>query len=388
MNGSIGVRTIPKVLAGLAVAAAGVWAWRRRRSRRQDAAGEESHATELWDPIADEASRHGTRSVDGRVRTQRLDSSDAARDALDRAIAEVAEAEFKRLSDQLVTDSPGAALGRAVESLHRGLEPQSQPSYSEWEALYYLRRFLPRQVNLAYSILRGKYPEGIRTGFRMVDVGCGPRVAQLAVSVLAAEGAGASSVSDVAKRVAVAGIEPSGPMRALGEKLWRAYRCAAEDGKEDVLVDAVEMLSGSSETFSSFAEFKGAEWARANWPGSEASGQCDWWLTAFHSVYVGNLEELIRTIDEVYALCEEEEVEPVFLFSTHEKKRGLLDRLEDDFGGCLKEPELFWKGVLVHTDERTRGWSCLPGVRAHGGWRLKWRAKWESMKGEDVVREC
>ena len=368
---------ILKVLAGVAgpAIAVGAWAWRRRRSRRQDAAGDESHTTELRDPLAEEPRRHGAKEL-----------SREARDALDRAIAKVVKKEFKRLCRKLPPDvTPGSRLGPATRALRAG----KQPEYDEWEALYYMVRFFPRQVNLAYSILRAKYPEGITSPFRLVDVGCGPLAAQFAVAVLAAEGVAAPSGSGASKKpdVAVAGVDPSSAMRSLGRKVWCAWQREAGCARVAALSASMDALSESSGTFSSLPDLKRAKWLQVSLSITDVPEETDCWLTAFHAVYGGNLRSVTLTIEELCDLCEKWGCDPRIVFTTNETKQGLLDQMGDDWLGSVAKPRLCWKGGLERVTKRKRRLAQEAGVTSDAQNELQWEAKWNTLEGKDVMRK-
>lgn len=380
-------------LVGTAVLAVGALAvgarktWKKWKNRSRYPGGGEAR-TQSRSRVTSQANRGSARSVRRRASARKKVSPteclDAVRKALDEAIAEVAEAEFKRLSKQLPRRRRGARLSQAIRSMGRALRSNGTPSYDDWESLYYITRFLPRQINLAYSSLQRTYPNGVRTGLRMVDVGCGPLAAQFAVAALVAEGVAALPGGAV-PRVAVAGIDPGGSMRALGSRLWCAFRGRVEEsGIDDHVMKAV---SGSSETFASFPEFKRSEWILRNLPVAEDATEIDCWLTAFHAVYRDGLEELTRTLDDVWDVYEVRGYEPRGLATTHESKKRLLDGLEEEFGPCDRGPGLRWQGVLGETTAFRKRLAGCCGVTEDAGRELRWPAKWETMHGQDVVME-
>lgn len=82
------------------------------------------------------------------------DSITLVREVLDRAISEVAEAEYSRLTEgmslKVQTESVDAAL-KSLMMLQKGISPKYS---SEWIALFYLTWYQPRQIHLAYATLR------------------------------------------------------------------------------------------------------------------------------------------------------------------------------------------------------------------------------------------
>lgn len=97
--------------------------------------------------------------------------------ALDVAIAEVAEEEFTKLSRELGDDEIAERIGRALGSMRR-LSQDRKPEYDEWDALFYSLWFHPGQVNLAYALARSiPSPENPllqgKGKLDLIDFGCG-----------------------------------------------------------------------------------------------------------------------------------------------------------------------------------------------------------------------
>ena len=66
---------------------------------------------------------------------------------LEGAILEVAKSEYARLSAGLAPHQVATRVGDALESLG-GLRRGVAPAYDEWDALFYLTWYQPRQINL------------------------------------------------------------------------------------------------------------------------------------------------------------------------------------------------------------------------------------------------
>ena len=68
-----------------------------------------------------------------------------------------------------------------------------EPEYNEWDALFYVTWYQPRQINLALAILQKLYEDarkwlGSDFPLHIIDVGCGAFLAvQFAMAILAAE---------------------------------------------------------------------------------------------------------------------------------------------------------------------------------------------------------
>ena len=99
----------------------------------------------------------------------------SVRSALDRAIAEVAEAEYGRLAHGVPLDTQAKRVDAALQSLGR-LKQGTPPDYdSEWVVLFYVTWYQPRQVHLAYATLPpvclGEQSTTMRSRLRMRCLG-------------------------------------------------------------------------------------------------------------------------------------------------------------------------------------------------------------------------
>ena len=133
---------------------------------------------------------------------------------IDEAIATVAEEEFNRLCE--ITNNVaqvGENIKAALESLAK-LRDGLEPEYNEWDALFYVTWYQPRQINLALSILQELYQDvrkwqGPDLPLHIIDVECGALAVQFAMAILAAEG----TPAECNDNVTVNGIDPSEPMK-------------------------------------------------------------------------------------------------------------------------------------------------------------------------------
>ena len=142
---------------------------------------------------------------------------------LDEAIATVAEEEFNRLRSTANNDFQVARnVTEALRSL-RNLQQGVEPEYNEWDALFYVTWYQPRQVNLALAILQEPYEDARRQlgsdfPLHIIDVGCGALAVQFAMAILAAEN------QREGNDLTVNGIDPSEPMKRIGKVLWSNFR--------------------------------------------------------------------------------------------------------------------------------------------------------------------
>ncbi len=200
--------------------------------------------------------------------------------ALDIAIAKVAEAEYSRLSEGVSPDECAARVADALKSLYR-LRYGTPPEYNEWDSLFYLTWYQPRQINFALAIAHPfrESPEPLH----VIDVGCGALATQIAMAIAVAESD--TSPSDIP--VEVYGVDPSGPMRSIGHLLWRTLLAVARQVPElSRLKHGMQRISGR--TYSSLADYYKSGHAHEGW--IYPSLGC--WFTAIHAVYASNIHLL------------------------------------------------------------------------------------------------
>ena len=220
---------------------------------------------------------------------------------IDRAVAEVAEQEFRRLrrglSDEDIVRNVRRALGEVAKTGDCG-----KPNYEcEWVALFYLTWFQARHINLVYSLLaqRGiKFPQRLH----VVDWGCGAMAVQFAVAVYAA-------TSDQAEtRLSLTGIDNSRPMIAIGAKLWDRFSKMIREEAGGSPTLEIHRLDGVTKTLSTrmvtdpamrteVSELicpdaaRRAATDRSNWPPyfvtawDHLTVDCTHWLTSVHAAY-------------------------------------------------------------------------------------------------------
>lgn len=265
--------------------------------------------------------------------------------ALDEAIGEVAEAEFARLSDHQAPEDCAEEIEAAFGSLGRlqSAEQPDEPAYDEWDTLFYVSWYQPRQVHLVSSVVRQLYPSGVPGPLHVVDVGCGAWAVQMALAIVAGE----DRLNPSDCPVTVHGIDSSGHMRRLGEELWVEWRhCAAADGRLGSLVDTMDAMSVSCGAYDSYETWRHSASLRH----TSRSG-VQRWLTAVHAVYEARLGELgdlyCEVWDHLSDLSESGELDVAIATSDGSKKR-LVEELTDEEGYELK-PDPIWCGGASHT---------------------------------------
>lgn len=194
-------------------------------------------------------------------------------DVIDRAIAEVAEEEFQRLTRGLIEEDVAGHVRRALEELKK-LGEGGTPAYDcEWVALFYLTWYQPRQINLVYSFLdqtRDDLPERLL----VLDIGCGALATQFALAIFAATRA------EPAARAVVWSVDPSRPLVKIGAKLWARVQgmVRREAGRAKPLARAMTATSGRI-----WSSFRGLEKSRQ--PFLHGASDHDRWLTSIHAAY-------------------------------------------------------------------------------------------------------
>ncbi len=169
-----------------------------------------------------------------------LDNNDkrAILNAIDEAITTVARERFLQLAGDMQSPNLLTETAQKVESslysLAR-LQSKSIPEYDDWDALFYLTWYQPRQINLVYSVLTGistnlefeNKPLWIRDvspiengKFYFIDFGCGCLATMFAVSVAAAD---SIAYGNRVSRIVIECIDNSSAMVELGEKTWGRF---------------------------------------------------------------------------------------------------------------------------------------------------------------------
>ena len=196
------------------------------------------------------------------------------RQSLDMAIARVAEDEYHRLT---TSKSPRERLNRVTKALESmgGLQKGTEPTYNEWDALFYLTWYQPRQINLGLAIMRRFFSSN---SLHVIDVGCGAFAVRIASAIAVAKKH--SRHADI--NVTVQGIDRSKHMRRIGKVMWSAF---------ESIVDKKPQLSGLSHTCDAMTKSCGSYDSKdsyylssgAHTRVSSLHAKC--WLMAVHAVY-------------------------------------------------------------------------------------------------------
>ena len=237
---------------------------------------------------------------------------------LDEAIATVAEKEFNRLRRGLNNGKIAEKVSRALGELEK-LQGAGQPEYNdEWVALLYVTWYQPRQINIALKILQQLYAdtrnEHLRTGnpLHIIDVGCGALAVQFATAI--------SAVKYPHTNVAVKGIDPSDPMRKIGEKLWAAF-CSIVDEHPELsdLSRTCDSMTNTCKSFNSPKSYYGSDDARVR---SDSGPEC--WLMAMYAVYESN-PSTQNTLRTTLQTIRDKSDPSLILVTTHKGKRDIAN---------------------------------------------------------------
>lgn len=225
------------------------------------------------------------------------------RGVLDEAIASVAEEEFNRLCNALNNDFDEVArqVRKALRALRR-LQGGVEPEYNEWEALFYLTWYQPRQINLALYILEHRdvdFPNGFgleSLPFHVIDVGCGALAVQFAMPLVAV----ANQIEG--NELCIWGIDPSEPMKRIGNLLWSKFRSLLGANSElSDLSRICDQFTNNCELFDSHTSCDCSEnGCGALFEEERYDGGPQHLITAVHAVYDSNQFKIKRALHELY----------------------------------------------------------------------------------------
>lgn len=295
---------------------------------------------------------------------------------LDRAIADVAREEYRRLTEGMRPEDREKFVGGALDDLNNKLGRGISPNYkSEWIALFYLAWYQPRQVLLAYAALRHVFDNlKQKPPRRIIDFGCGSWAVQTALSILIAE-------NSPSQNVAVYGIDSSEPMMRIGRDLWRKFNEMVRDSARGSsfarkLRRTLDLMVDSCNYNTSYEAFTALHAARG------ATSPDDCWLTAIHATYPSNRND----IETVFRRIRKEH-EPVIELVT------FYDRYDDGnprpFYGELGFTERKISSFLVEENSlmKITQWrkELLAKLKNLSNWRLLTKSVPWNLKGDEVV---
>ena len=205
---------------------------------------------------------------------------------LEGAILEVAKSEYTRLSTGLAPRQVAVRVGRALDSLGR-LRQGIAPAYNEWDALFYLTWYQPRQVNLTHLVANHLFSDGPQP-VHIIDFGCGALASRFAFAVSAAM----LGVPPSKLHVDLHGIDPSDPMVRMGNAMWSKFVRSVSDPHLADVCRAVDYT-----TYGSYRDYRVSPAAHV--PRVYPSPNC--YLLAVHTIYESNKDALRETFAAIRA---------------------------------------------------------------------------------------
>ncbi len=221
----------------------------------------------------------------------------------------------------------------ALESLEL-LQGGQEPLYHDWDSLFYVTWYQPRQVHLVYALLRQCYPRGLPERLHVIDIGCGAGAVKLALAILIATDYRARG----ALNVGVQGIDPSGSMRRLGGELWLSFSCAARRRGLGRLEETIGAMTRTEDTYKGFGAY-------AESPAAREAEAATCWLTSVHAVYESTHRQLKEQMRRVRASRRPDWE----LVTTHRSKSHELAAVVSNGESLAVEPRPVWAGCLPQT---------------------------------------
>ena len=208
--------------------------------------------------------------------------------AIDRALRNVAEAEFQRLSAGVGQDELTQRVHRALESLRKLQQGVSAEYDDPWVALLYLTWYQPGHIRLAhhlFEMMKKMRGSRILTGshyrnVHIVDFGCGALAMKFAVAMAVAD---TLEEGHQIQPITVYSYDKSQAMVKVGQKLWDF--CKVEWGNDPrfkTLATSVKAISGNETHIRS----------ELDQMVQTVDHNHERWLGAFHIAYKDNVEEL------------------------------------------------------------------------------------------------
>ena len=240
-------------------------------------------------------------------------------------ITEVAEAEFRRLSQGIERDIVARNVRGALAELAK-LQRGESPDYnSPWVALFYLTWYQPGQVSLAYRML-GLVGEGGR-GNRLVehrnrrlhikDFGSGALAMQFAVALTMEQ---ALVEGWMVEPVRIDSYDVSHAMIELGVQVWERLTSEGNGTPNSAILRRISRELLDPHYFAGEGEIYKAH--RPSILAKDDGLERERWFSAVHAVYEETLDPTKESLSRVAALFEP----AVGLFSCHRRFRPLLDK--------------------------------------------------------------
>ena len=150
----------------------------------------------------------------------------AVTEALSNAIIEVAQNELDCLSVGLTSSEKAHQIGNALTELEKLSRGTGIPDYSNpWVALFYVTWYQPRQINIAYSMLKS-YLDLNRMNDRdklfIVDFGCGALAMQFGTALAFSDAT--EHGNPTPNEISILSLDSSNEMIDIGCKIWEEFK--------------------------------------------------------------------------------------------------------------------------------------------------------------------
>ena len=234
------------------------------------------------------------------------------KNALDKAIAAVAEQELTRLTKGLNNEQIAEKVVESLQSLDR-LRFGKIPNYDEWDAIFY-HWYQPSHINLAYSII--KSANVLSDRLYIVDFGCGALAMQFGVVLAAAD---AIERGQSITEIKIDSIDTSQAMVNIGQKIWEQFK------REIVRTPNLRYLDRAYDIIQPIQfitqQIDGIERIGFEQIGFARRGNV--LMSAIHAVYNENRDDVQRSLRSIV-----DRLDPDVCFaSTHFSSRNLLSEV-------------------------------------------------------------
>ena len=255
---------------------------------------------------------------------------------LEGAILEVAKSEYTRLSAGMGPHQVARHVERALDSLG-GLRHGIAPEYNEWDALFYLTWYQPRQVNLTHLVAAHLFSAGPGS-FHIIDFGCGALASRFAFAVSAAM----LDVPPSEIHVDLHGIDKSGPMMRIGNAMWSKFVGTVTDPRLAAACRAMDYT-----TYVSYEGYRVSP--AAHTPRVHQSASC--YLLAIHTIYESNKDALRKIFS---AIQSEREPAATIITSVAAKEHVASQAAGGGFRRLSPRLEKLWRGGLPNVTQWRR----------------------------------
>ena len=211
-----------------------------------------------------------------------------------------------------------------------GLTDGVPPDYNEWDALFYLTWYQPRQINLTHLVASHVFAKGPQP-IHVIDIGCGASVSQFAFAIAYAS----LNVPVSEMWIDIHGIDTSDAMKRLGDAMWAEFVALVDDPHLAAVCEA--MVGTSYDSYDAYSRSPDP-----HEPGVHPSPNC--YLLAIHAIYQSNKDELRRTFSTARA---ERDPAETIISCAASRQSIATHAAGDGFAVMPMSRELLWSGQLT-----------------------------------------